>query len=249
MRSNHVKNCEDYLVIDADMAILPSQLAMLTELDLRPQCNAEIVFNSDDDEDSELVSSSDTESNLSIYYEMLKNNVSKKYPKVITQYKKYSRAEVVPSPTNSLDVFLVHGSFGVEDVENCKTTLNLLSVLEPVCTYLGYGVPNIMFIDLITVHVLKARWFKDCKGDKFWVSPDNTTIPITRAAQKYSDETTQALEAAGFKAMKLVLSKNVHECYKLAGCENAKLPHLATHPCIAWSNPITLRGNIADLQV
>jgi len=164
-------------------------------------------------------------------------------------YKKDLRAQVVPSPTNSLDVFLVHGSFGVEDVENCKTTLNLLSVLEPVCTYLGYGVPNIIFIDLITAHLLKARSFQDCKGDKFWVSPDNTTIPITRAAQKYSDETTQALEAAGFKVMKLVLSKNVHECYKLAGCENANLPHLATHPCIAWSNPVTLRGNIADLQV
>ena len=164
-------------------------------------------------------------------------------------YMKDLRAQVVASPTNSLDVCLMHGSFGVNDVENCQTTLHLLSVLEPICTYLGYGVPNIVFIDLVTVHVLKARWFADCKGDKFYVSPDDTTIPATRAAQKYSDETTQALEAAGFKVMKLVLSKNVHNCYKLAGCENAKLPYLATHPCIAWSNPIILQGNVGDLQV
>ena len=43
----------------------------------------------------------------------------------------------MPSPTNSLDVLLVHGTYGVEDVQNCKTTLNLLSVLEPVCAYLS----------------------------------------------------------------------------------------------------------------
>ena len=96
--------------------------------------------------------------------------------------------------------------------------------------------------------MLKARWFRDCKGDKFYVSPDVTTIPTTQAAQNYSDEVTRALEAAGFKVMKLVLSKNVHNCYKLAECENANLPYLATHPCIAWSDSVTLRGNIAEIQ-
>ena len=111
-----------------------------------------------------------------------------------------------------------------------------------------YDIPNIVFIDLITVHLPKARWFRDCKGDKFYVSPDVTTIPTTQAAQNYSDEVTRALEAAGFKVMKLVLSKNVHECYKLAKCENANLPYLATHPCIAWANSITLRGSIAEIQ-
>ncbi len=121
-------------------------------------------------------------------------------------------------------------------------------MLEPVCASLGYDIPNIVFIDLITVHLPKARWFTDCKGDKFYVSPDFTTIPTTKAAQSYSDEANQALEAAGFKVMKLVLSKNVHECYKLAKCQNANLPYLATHPCIAWANSITLRGSIADIQ-
>ena len=49
------------MVMDADMEILQSQLAMLTEWDSRPPFNTEI-----DDEDSEMVSSSDTEINLSI---------------------------------------------------------------------------------------------------------------------------------------------------------------------------------------
>ncbi len=145
-------------------------------------------------------------------------------------YTKDFRAEFVPSPTNSLDVLLIHGSYGVEDVQKCTTTLNLQSVLQPTCAYLVYDIPNIVFIDLVTVHVLKARWFQDCKGSKFYQSPDESTIPTTQAAQRYSDEVTQELERFGFKVMKLVRSKDVHERYKLARCENANLPYLATHP-------------------
>jgi hypothetical protein len=48
-------------------------------------------------------------------------------------------AQVVRSPTNSREVIACIGTFGVEDTPNCTTTRNLLSMIEPIAAYAGYG--------------------------------------------------------------------------------------------------------------
>ncbi len=58
-------------------------------------------------------------------------------------YEKDLRAECVPSPTNSVDVLMAHGIFGVKDSQTCRTTYNLLSVIEGVCATLGLDIPHI----------------------------------------------------------------------------------------------------------
>ena len=48
-------------------------------------------------------------------------------------YTKDFRAEFVPSPMNSLDVLLLHGSYGVEDVQIKETEAKSLWSAGPRC--------------------------------------------------------------------------------------------------------------------
>ena len=79
---------------------------------------------------------------------------------------------VIESPTDTIDLWLLLGSFGVSKPKTCCTTRTLLSIVQSVTAIAGYAMPHFGYLDLANSHTETADDFALAGGSKLHTRPN-----------------------------------------------------------------------------